>query len=423
MRTLSRLIASLVVALACAACNPGAGGKTEGAPAPLAKPATPEELRVLAKSDNAFALDFYGRIRARKGNLVFSPFSIFTALTMTWAGARGETAAQMAKVLHLDGPGERTLDLAGAQIAGYGAPGQKVTLRVANRLFGEKTFAFEKPYLDRIQRSLGAPLEPLDFRGAPEAARGRINGWVAGQTNNRITGLIPPSGVDGNTRLVLTNAIYFLGEWATQFKKDLTRPEPFFSTPGAPHDVPTMHVHDHFRFAATDGVSILEMAYQGGALAMTFVLPDAVDGLGAVEARLSPAVFDAWMAAAGPSEVVVSLPKLSMAPAEPLSLAPLLSELGMPLAFGGEADLTAIANPPNPSERLFVANVYHKAFLELDEKGTEAAAATAVAVAAAPAAAPPVSVFKADHPFLFFLRDTRSGLVLFMGRVTDPGEK
>ncbi len=273
---------------------------------------------------------------------MLSPFSISTALAMTWAGAKGETAAQMRKVLHLEGPSDRVLDAAGALIAGYGAPGQKVTLRVANRLFGEKTYAFEPPYLSRVKAAFGAPLEALDFKTATSAARGRINSWVAKETEDRIKDLIPPDGITPQTRLVLTNAIYFLGDWATPFTKEATNPQPFSVTKTDVKPVPTMHQSAEFRFAATDGVKLVELPYDTGAPAMTLVLPDAVDGLDAVEARLTPEVLEGWLTAlAKETRVAIALPKLEIAPADALALGPSLASMGMPLAFDtGQADLS-----------------------------------------------------------------------------------
>jgi serpin B len=390
-----------------------------------ADPATSAEIQALANSSNAFALDFYAKIRARKGNLVASPFSIHTALAMTWAGAKGETADQMKKVLHLDS--DRAIDVAGGLLRSYGAPDQKVTIRIANRLFGEKTYVFEAPYLARVNAAFGAPLEPLDFRGAAQQARGHINDWVAKQTEDRIKDLIPEGGITPQTRLVLTNAIYFLGAWATAFKKEATRPAPFFTSKTDQKDVPMMHQSARHRLTATDGVKVLDLPYENGALAMTFVLPNAIDGLDAVEARLTPKMLETWLGAVAPTQVIVSLPKLEIAPAESLSLSDTLAARGMPLAFDeAKADFTRIANPPNPGDRLFISGVIHKAFVKVDEKGTEAAAATAVVMESAGAplrpTTPPLE-FKADHPFLYLLRDTRTGLILFMGRVADPAAK
>ncbi len=416
----------LALGLACAACDKSAPAlDATGTPVALEQPASAAELQGLARSDNAFALDFYGKVRSRPGNLVMSPFSVSTALEMALAGARGETAAQMARVLHQSSPADRALDIRGLLLASYAAPGQHVTLRVANRLFGEKTYPFEQPYLAHLTRALGAPLLPLDFRGHAEESRARVNGWVSEETHGRIEEIVPPGGIDADTRLALVNAIYFLGDWAVPFRKESTSPAPFFTGDAAQKEVPTMHLEEHLPFAATDGVEILELPYQGGALAMDFVLPDARDGLAAVEARLTPAVFDRWIGAATTTNVDVSLPKLEIAPPDALSVGDTLAALGMPLAFDcAGADFTGIGNPSR-GERLFLSKVFHKAFIKLDEKGTEAAAATAAVPAVAglgPVAEAPRQ-FKADHPFLFFLRDVRSGLVLFMGRAADPASR
>ena len=392
---------------------------------PVAPPA-PGDLGGLAKSNNALAVDLYAKARAQAGNLALSPISISTALTMTWGGARGETAAQMKKVLHAEGDADKAMDVSGKLVASFGGADSKVTLRVANRLFGEKTYSFEQAYLDRTKAAFGAPLEGLDFKHAFDPSRIHINEWVAKQTQDRIKDLIPKGGVNAETRLVLTNAIYFLGDWMSPFKKESTRPAPFHATASASSDVPTMNQTAHFRFAATDGVKLLELPYEGGEVAMLFALPDAPAGLDAVEKRLSTEAIDKWVSALQHENVIVALPKFEINPAQSLALGDTLKALGMPLAFDpAKADFTLIANPPSPADRLYISQVFHKAFVKLDEKGTEAAAATAVVMARAGAAAPskPPSEFKADHPFLFFLRHVRSGAILFMGRVSDPAAK
>ena len=438
----------LPLAFLCAACDPkppaatssgapvtppssatspsGADSSTPGdttAPAPSVAPPAPGEVGGLAKSSNALAFDLYAKARAQGGNLALSPISISTALTMTWAGARGETAAQMKKVLHAEGEPTPAMDVAGKLLASFGNADSKVTLRVANRLFGEKTYAFERAFLDRTKAAFGAPLEGLDFQHAAEPSRIHINDWVAKQTQDRIKDLIPSPAITPDTRLVLTNAIYFLGDWMTPFKKEATRPAPFHATATATSDVPTMNQVAHFRFAATDGVKLLEMPYEGGEVAMMFVLPDGPAGLDAVEKRLSPEALDTWVRAMQHEQVIVALPRFEINPARSLALADTLKALGMPLAFDPDkADFTAIANPPKPADRLYISQVFHKAFVKLDEKGTEAAAATAVVMARAGSAAPskPPSEFRADHPFLFVLRHVKSGAILFMGRVSDP---
>jgi serpin B len=442
----------LSLAFLCAACDPPTPAATSSSGGPqmppsssapqasvdAAKPTTPTtptvpvapppagELATLAKGNNALAFDVYGKTRTKAGNLALSPISISTALTMTWGGARGETAAQMKKVLHAEGAADKAMDVSGKLLASFGNEGNKVTLRVANRLFGEKAYTFEQAYLDRTQAAFGAPLEALDFKHAADASRVHINDWVAKQTQDRIKDLLPAGSLDPDTRLVLTNAIYFLGDWQSPFNKESTRPAAFHATATSTKDVPTMNQVEHFSFAATDGVKVLEMPYEGGEVAMTLVLPDAPAGLDAVEQRLSPELLAKWIGAMQSDRVLVALPKFEINPAASLSLGDTLQALGMPLAFDREkADFTGMANPPSPADRLFISKVFHKAFVKLDEKGTEAAAATAVVMARAGGMAPskPPSEFRADHPFLFFLRHVKSGAILFMGRVSDPGVK
>ncbi len=449
------LLPLLSVALLCTACDlespttPATPTTSSGpaAPTPSASPSTPEApthpatdptpatpvappsaaaLGPLAASSNALGLDIYAKARSQAGNLALSPISISTALTMTWGGARGETAAQMQKVLHAEGDADKAMDVSGKLLASLGGADGKVKLRVANRLFGEKAYTFEKAYLDRTQASFGAPLEPLDFKHAADASRVHINDWVAEQTQKRITNLLPAGSINADTRLVLTNAIYFLGDWLKPFSKDATHPAAFHVDATHTKDVPMMSQVEPFRFAAVDAVKVLEMPYEGGELAMALVLPDAPTGLDAVEQRLTPQTLDKWLAAAQTERVAVTLPKFEIDPAESLSLGSLLVALGMPLAFDRDkADFTAMANPPTPADRLYISKVFHKAFVKVDEKGTEAAAATAVVMARAGAAPPsnPPAEFKADHPFLFFIRHVRSGTILFMGRVSDPATK
>jgi serpin B len=421
MRSLPSLLA---LSLACAGCDSGKSLPVIEAPV-TARPAA-AELATFARSNNAFALDLHGKLRARPGNLAFSPLSISTALTMAWAGARGETAAQLAKGLHASGTPAQAADVAGKLVGSYRDPAKKVTLRVANRLFGEKTYTFEPAYLDLTRAAFAAPLQPLDFKHDFDASRQLINGWVERQTGDHIKNLLPPGALDDKTRLVLANAVYFLGDWANPFSKGATSPAPFHVTAADSKSVPMMSQVAHFAFAAGGGVKVLQMPYEGGDVAMTVVLPDAVNGLDAVEQRLTPATLDGWLAGLRTTEVIVSFPRFEIDPPAAIPLVAPLQELGMALPFDRErADFTGIAAPPDPGDRLYVEKVFHKAFVKVDEKGTEAAAATAVDVNAmatsVPAPNPPE--FRADHPFLFLLRDVASGTILFMGRVSDPAAK
>lgn len=384
-------------------------------------------MTAIAKSNNAFAPELWGVLRAAKGNLAVSPASITTALAMTWGGARGDTADEMKKVLHFEGAPDDVLSSAGGLLRAWNTGTGPMTLRAANRLFGETSYSFEKSFLDRTQSVFGAPLEGVDFIKNAEVARKKINGWVAHETQDRIKELVPPKGVDESTRLVLVNAIYFKGQWAEPFQEAATRPAPFFVAQAQkPGSVATMHRSDSFGFAARDGVKVLEVPYQGSEASMVFVLPDEPYGLEAVEQKLTGATIEGWTRGLQHQQVNVALPRFQIDPPSSISLSDALQALGMKRAFArGAADFTGIASPRNPEERLYIGNVFHKAFVKLDEKGTEAAAATAVVMALEGAVMPtePPREFKADHPFLFFLRDTRSGMILFMGRVADPSTR
>ncbi|MBX3214846.1 MAG: serpin family protein [Labilithrix sp.] len=395
-------------------------------PPPTARapmPAAPEMKR-LASSSNALGFDLWGRARASAGakeSLAISPASIAMALAMTYGGAKGETAAQMKRVLHTEDDAGALMTSWGKLSAALADPARPMKLQIANQLFGEKTYTFEQPYLDATRAAFGAPIEALDFKTAPEPSRARINAWVEERTERRIVNLLPERSIQPLTRLVLVNAIYFLGAWETPFEVDRTRDEPFTTTPGSTRSVPTMHQIERVRFAQGGGVKLLALPYKGGAASLLVALPDRVDGLASLEASLSNATLDGWTRRLATENVHVALPRFEVNPASPLSLATELAALGMPLAFErGKADFTTIAAPKDPAERLHVDQVFHKAFVKLDEKGTEAAAATAVAMAAGGGPPPKPLEFKADHPFLFFIVDDASGLVLFMGRVTEP---
>ncbi|MBI4951079.1 MAG: serpin family protein [Myxococcales bacterium] len=448
MRTL--LQAGLVVALALGcearpAPTPGATSRTPAtstasgrtgshAPAPATASATSTspvgpatsspEAKKAAAGSNAFGVDLYRKLRDRPGNLAVSPASLSMALAMTWGGAVGDTAAEMQKVMHFEGSATEVATGAGKLAAELQDPSRQVTFQIANRLFGEKSYAFEQPFLDATKRAFGAGLEAVDFKTGFEAARGTINTWVADHTEQRIQNLIPSGGLTDLTRLVLVNATYFLGVWQHEFEKERTHDAAFSTSKTATVEVPTMHQTASLKLAARDGMKMLELPYRGGAMSLLLVLPDAVDGLGALEAGLTLARLEGWAAGLEVQSVVVALPKFTIEPAEALALAPILQDLGMKLAFGDKADFTKIANPPAKDQQLRITDVFHKAFVKVDEKGTEAAAASAVVMGEKRAGQPQEPQrFVADHPFLYLLRDNPSGLFVFMGRVVDPSAK
>jgi serpin B len=344
---------------------------------------------------------------------------------MAWGGARGETAEEMQRALRLPGPAAEAMRESGRLLAELQGGERGVTFRVANRLFGERSYRFEPSYLEATRAAYGASLEPVDFRRGFEAARVLVNEWVEAQTEKRIRDLVPPGGLNADTRLVLVNAIYFLGDWAKPFKREATRAAPFHKSPSAKIEVPTMHQTETFGWMRGDGFQALDLPYERGGFSMLVLLPDAVDGLAALEDGLSADALDRVVAALAPTWVAQALPKFEVNPARAASLSPLLRDLGMSAAFDrGQADFTGIADPPDPRDRLFIGEVFHKAFVRTDEEGTEAAAATAVPMMRIGSAMPSQPVpFVADHPFLFVIRDNASGLVLFLGRVSDPSAR
>lgn len=389
---------------------------------PKVDPPTPEEAKSFAQASNAFGVDLWKAIAKKPGNLTFSPASISMAFAMPYLGAQGATLDEMKKVLHFGGTPEEVATSAGKLSGELQDPKRPLVFRIANQLYGEQTAPFEKPFLDLTASAFGAPFAKVDFKGNFEGVRTDINDWVAKKTENKITGLMPQGSLDDLTRLVIVNALYFKGDWEEAFDKGATRPGPF-ATRGGEKQTPMMHgEHDtQHGFAAVDGVKVLSMDYKGGAMSMMFILPDAKDGLPAVEKSLTTAKLDGFVGALSRKPVEVTLPKFEINPAEPLALGPTLVGMGMKIAFDDRAaDFTGISNPSSPDERLHIDKVFHKAFIKLDETGTEAAAATGIGMAATTSVAPPSEQFVADHPFLFVLRDNASGLAVFIGRIDDP---
>jgi serpin B len=374
-----------------------------------------DDLRAVAKAENAFTFDLYARLKSRDGNLFFSPASVSTALAMTSAGARGETEKQMAATLHFDLPPGRLHAAYGTFGEILNAANKNYRLSMANRLWAAKGYPFRPEFLALTRDRYGAELATLDF-GRSEEARRTIDGWVEQQTNDRIKDLIPPGVLDAMTRLVLTNAIYFKGNWADEFQKSATQDAPFRLAGGGEVRVPLMHQIDKFRYGEADGLQLVELPYAGGDLSMLVLLPREV-GPGSLEAKLSARAVEGWMSEMGVRKVDLYLPRFKTT-AE-FRLGQTLAAMGMPLAFSDDADFSGMSS----AESLKISEVIHKAFVDVNEQGTEAAAATAIVVA--PTAArvspeePPV-LFRSDRPFLFLIRDHRSGAILFVGRVTDP---
>lgn len=359
-------------------------------------------------------------------NLLLSPYSIQSALAMTYAGADGVTKAEMAKVLHYPAD-EAALHAAFRELGtslsqGTAASGGTISFNVANRLFGQAGFQFEKPFLGTVKDFYAAPLEVVDFRKSAAAITTQINRWVESQTQERIRDLIPPNVISSDTRLVLVNALYMKAPWETEFVKGLTKNRPFHLTTSSKAEVPTLHSVSHIGFKQFDGFKAVALPYKFGFLQFVAFVPDSIDGLPALEARLDAGTL-AQCAGLPHAEVDLYLPKLKMQP-DSMALGDALRTLGMKSAFdvpAGSADFSRMAPPKE--DRLAISEVVHKTFLELDEKGTEAAAATAVIMARSSAPVfekPKPVVVRVDRPFAFAIQHRETGACLFLGRVTDP---
>lgn len=384
---------------------------------PIAPP-PPDAVAKLAAGNNEFGFELYERLRAEAGNNILSPMSLTTVLAMTYGGAKGETAAQMKKVLGFDGAADRVAITSGQLLQSLASPSRPLTFRVANQLFADNTFAVAQPFADQAKSAYGAPIERADFMNAPEPARLRINEWVESKTEKRIKDLIPPRAVSG-AKLVLVNAIYFLGDWAQPFEKAATLPAAFQRSTTDRIDVPTMRQTAGFPYAKRDGMQAIELPYKGNDMSMLVIVPDAVDGLDATEKLLDAKRLDAWVNALKSERVELALPKFEIAPTASLALSSHLIALGMTDAFDcKKADFTGIGKGG-----ICISEVFHKGFVKVDEKGTEAAAASAVVVGPGSAAPAKAIELKADRPFLFVIRDRKSGMVLFMGRVADPSTR
>jgi serpin B len=441
---------------------------------------SPGDVAAVVEGNNQFAFDMYHKLRTsdavseNDGNLIFSPYSISTAVGMVYAGARGQTAAEIADVFHFGLPQDRLHPAYGSLVRDLNGPHRSgYQLSVANRLWGQAGFPMHQPFLNTTRDHYGAELGRIDFISDTENSRQTINHWVEDQTNQRIKDLIPQGGVNDSTRLVLTNAIYFNGDWKHSFSKDATRDRPFAVSATEQIRAPTMSQLGRFRYADGGDFQLLELPYQGDQLSMLVVLPKAggaaaglnlggglasggnvitltgsdtfqfasisqssnaganafspipsngfapgpvgLDALTSLEIGLTPDVLQAAIDKLFYRDVNVYLPKFKLESV--MKLGDTLAEMGMPTAFSDGADFLGISDIA-----LKISEVRHKAFIELDEEGTEAAAATSIEMVMTTSIGeftPPIT-FNADHPFHFLIRDNLTGSTLFMGRVARP---
>lgn len=442
MKELDKIPAMLCFILALALVVPGQS--------PCAA-STPEK-EAAAKAVNAFGIDLYRQIRKPEGNLIFSPYSISACLAMAYAGARGNTESQMAKALHFDLGRPKVAEAfrgLNEQVLAAGE-GKAVELNIANALWAEKAFTFKKEFLETIRSNFVQQsgwfsrvpilagisgfiglnhqngLRQLDFRGNPESARQTINEWVEEQTRNKITGLLPQGTVTSDTRLVLTNAIYFKSAWESKFQITMTKQAPFKLLDGKEIKAPMMHQTKWFGYAEEHGLQVLEMSYEGVVVEMRYIqrdlsmvvlLPSKQRSFEEFEQSVTPERLSQWIGDLQTREVEVYLPRFEMTSTFQLRTA--LAGLGMADALSSKtADFSGMTG----NKDLFIEEALHKAFVKTNEHGTEAAAATAVTMRTGMASTKPnpIPVFRADHPFLFLIRHKPSNCILFFGRVTKP---
>ncbi len=383
--------------------------------APGPEPEITDAAKLMAQAGNAFAVDLYKQLRTQEGNLFLSPHSILTVATMTYAGARGQTREQMAKVLHL--PEDEASVHAGIQrltdhhrwLHNSG----QIDLCVANALWAHEAYPFLKEYRDQTTKHYGAALHHVDFVGEPNTARKTINRWVEQRTHRKIRNLIPAGAIDEATRVVLTNAIYFKGKWEEPFKKRNTHDAPFHLSPDKQVNVRMMSQTKRFPYADAEDVRLVELPYRGEALGMVVILPKREHGLAEIEVDLTTNKLNGWLAALTDQKVGVQLPRFTFTSA--YRLKDTLRAMGMTDVFDlNKADLSGIEK----SRMLYVYAVLHKAFIDVAEEGTEAAAGSGKALALK--SEKPMNSFRADQPFLLLIRHRPSGGILFLGRVSDP---
>lgn len=415
------VVVVVVTALLGAACGKDAAGPAADKPAEvkadLARDQVPADQSAAAvTATDGLAADLYRTLATGDKNLVFSPYSVEIALAMTRNGAKGETRAQMDKVLRADAALDRSLNALDAALASRNGDRStaerkgSVSLENANALWGQVGFPFDPVFLAELARDYGAGMQTVDYAKDAEAARMSINNWAAARTHDKIKDLLPSGVLDSLTRLVLGNAVYFKAPWETKF--DAATPKPFTKTDGSVISVPTMRVAGHTftgRYGEGAGWKAGEIPYLGGELSMVVVVPD---DLKAFEASLDGATLAGVIAGLHDSLTNAQMPKFTFRTS--VQLQDQLGALGMPLAFGRDADFSGM----DGRKDLFVKAVVHQAFIAVDEEGTEAAAATAVVAELKSLRVGKVLV--ADRPFLFVITDNKTGTPLFLGRVTDP---
>jgi serpin B len=376
----------------------------------------PQNVQTVADSNNHFAFDMYAQLSKEKpGNLFFSPYSISTVLVMTYAGARNETEKEMSQTLHF-GPVQDSFHIrykdyleAIADDAGRG-----IILETANSVWIDDNYKIEEPFSQIVKDDYNSGLKDVDFMGHVEQAREKINSWVEDRTNDKISNLLGKGMLSSGTKMVLVNAIYFKGKWASPFEANITRKLPFHVNDTTSNITDFMNHEYSYKYYKDDTLQALEAPYAGGKISLLILLPDKMNGIDDMEKKLNSIYYSKIMKnEKDTTKVYLSLPKFKLNTS--YSLKTPLSELGMPMAFTDGADFSGISK-----EKIEIDFVLHDAYVDVSEEGTEAAAASAVSGRIMAVMPRPVPHFMADHPFIFIIKDNATGSILFMGKITDP---
>lgn len=373
-------------------------------------------LGSVVSANNQFAMDLYSKYKSKDGNVFFSPYSISSALAMTYEGAKGQTADEMQRVLHLPDSKDKIRSDFASIYSGLNKADKPYNLTTANALWAQKDYPFLNDYLSAVGLYYDGKVTNLDFQSDPESSRITINRWVENKTNDRIKDLIPAGLITPDTKLVLTNAIYFKANWSEQFDSDLTTNQSFKLDSGTTINSSMMYQTETFNYGETNSLQILEMPYLGNDISMLIILPKG-NSLNELENAINTTNLDNWKRDMNSEEVRVSLPKFKFE--TKYFMANDLEEMGMPTAFSDAADFSGMTGKKD----LKIDQVIHQTFVEVSESGTEAAAATAVIMmptAMPPGPEPQPKVFNADHPFIFVIQEKSTGNILFMGRVMNP---
>jgi serpin B len=367
-------------------------------------------------ANNQFASDLYSKYKSKEGNIFFSPFSISTALTMTYEGAKGKTAEEMRTVLHLPNDKQKIHSDFVSIYGEINKENKAYMLTTANALWVQKDYPFDSSYLSTVDTYYNGKVTNLDFKTDTEKSRFTINNWIENQTYHKIKNIIPLGILTSDTRLVLTNAIYFKANWSNQFDSQNTRDGKFYVNSNESIDSKMMFQKSYFNYSETSNLQILEMDYLGNNLSMLVILPKE-NKLDQIENIFNKENLVEWKKNMKETEVAVVIPKFKFE--AKYFMAKDLAEMGMSTAFKfPDADFTGMS----PTGELFIGQVIHQTFVEVAEYGTEAAAATVVEMVAGSAPAELPKIFNADHPFMFLIQQKRTGNILFMGRLIDPSK-